>query len=142
MRVRSAVTSVRLIAGHYIKFGAYTVTIEDRSMNRRTLFKGGLGAMLAGASAAAPARWRKSRRRAVDSDRGRQVPRLDPESRKLRHQGFDPARRPGFSHIYLNCFEDFLPQAGIEFYLYDQLGSLFSDNPDDPESLDPRALHR
>jgi proline iminopeptidase len=39
---------------------------------------------------------------------------------------------PGFSHIYLNCFEDFLPQAGIEVYLYDQLGSLFSDNPDDP----------
>lgn len=39
---------------------------------------------------------------------------------------------PGFNHLYLNCFEDFLPQAGIEFYLYDQLGSLFSDNPDDP----------
>jgi proline iminopeptidase len=39
---------------------------------------------------------------------------------------------PGFNHFYLNCFEDFLPQAGIEVYLYDQLGCLFSDNPDDP----------
>src|SRR5579872_6085004 len=38
---------------------------------------------------------------------------------------------PGFSHLYLNCFEDFLPAAGVEFYFYDQLGSLFSDNPDD-----------
>ena len=28
-------------------------------------------------------------------------------------------------------FEDFLPPAGIEFYYYDQLGSLCSDNPDD-----------
>lgn len=39
---------------------------------------------------------------------------------------------PGACHLYFECFEDFLPQAGIEFYYYDQLGSLFSDNPDDP----------
>ncbi|PWU04715.1 MAG: proline iminopeptidase [Terriglobia bacterium] len=38
---------------------------------------------------------------------------------------------PGFNHMYLECMEDFLPQAGIEFYYYDQLGSTFSDNPDD-----------
>jgi len=38
---------------------------------------------------------------------------------------------PGFNHVYLECFEDFLPQAGIEFYYYDQLGCLFSDAPDD-----------
>jgi proline iminopeptidase len=38
---------------------------------------------------------------------------------------------PGLNHMYLECFEDFLPQAGIEFYYYDQLGSVFSDNPDD-----------
>lgn len=38
---------------------------------------------------------------------------------------------PGLNHIYLECLEDFLPQAGIEVYYYDQLGSLFSDNPDD-----------
>jgi proline iminopeptidase len=40
---------------------------------------------------------------------------------------------PGFNHTYLWCFEDFLPAAGIEFYFYDQLGCLFSDNPDDPK---------
>jgi proline iminopeptidase len=40
---------------------------------------------------------------------------------------------PGFNHAYFWCFEDFLPQAGIEFYYYDQLGCLFSDNPDDPK---------
>jgi len=38
---------------------------------------------------------------------------------------------PGINHVYFHCFEDFLPQAGIEFYYYDQLGCLFSDNPDD-----------
>lgn len=38
---------------------------------------------------------------------------------------------PGFNHVYLECFEDFLPQAGIELYYYDQLGCLFSDSPDD-----------
>lgn len=39
---------------------------------------------------------------------------------------------PGFNHAYFWCFEDFLPEAGIEFYYYDQLGCLFSDKPDDP----------
>jgi proline iminopeptidase len=38
---------------------------------------------------------------------------------------------PGATHEYLECFEDFLPQAGIEFYYYDQLGSFYSDQPDD-----------
>lgn len=38
---------------------------------------------------------------------------------------------PGFGHEYLECFEDFLPQAGIEFYYYDQLGSSYSDQPTD-----------
>lgn len=38
---------------------------------------------------------------------------------------------PGFTHEYLECFEDFLPQAGIEFYYYDQLGSFYSDQPKD-----------
>jgi proline iminopeptidase len=38
---------------------------------------------------------------------------------------------PGFSHDYLECFEDFLPQAGIEMYHYDQLGCGLSDHPDD-----------
>ena len=38
---------------------------------------------------------------------------------------------PGATHEYFECFEDFLPKAGIEFYYYDQLGSGNSDQPDD-----------
>lgn len=38
---------------------------------------------------------------------------------------------PGFSHDYLECFADFLPQQGFEIYFYDQLGCGFSDRPDD-----------
>ena len=38
---------------------------------------------------------------------------------------------PGFSHDYFECFEDFLPKEGIEFYYYDQLGCGYSDNPAD-----------
>ena len=38
---------------------------------------------------------------------------------------------PGFTHDYMECFEDFLPKEGIEFYYYDQLGSGNSDIPTD-----------
>ena len=38
---------------------------------------------------------------------------------------------PGFNHFYLECLEDFLPQAGVRFWYYDQLGCGFSDSPDD-----------
>src|SRR3569833_1794194 len=38
---------------------------------------------------------------------------------------------PGFSHDYMECFEDFLPKEGIEFYYYDQLGCGNSDAPTD-----------
>lgn len=38
---------------------------------------------------------------------------------------------PGFSHDYLQCFADYLPQAGYELYFYDQLGCGLSDRPDD-----------
>jgi proline iminopeptidase len=38
---------------------------------------------------------------------------------------------PGFSHDYMECFEDFLPKNGMEIYLYDQLGSGNSDAPAD-----------
>jgi proline iminopeptidase len=38
---------------------------------------------------------------------------------------------PGATHEYFECFEDFLPQAGVEFFYYDQLGSHYSDQPDD-----------
>lgn len=40
---------------------------------------------------------------------------------------------PGATHEYLEVFADFLPEAGIEIYLYDQLGSFYSDQPDEPE---------
>ncbi|HEY4045721.1 MAG TPA: proline iminopeptidase-family hydrolase [Acidobacteriaceae bacterium] len=39
---------------------------------------------------------------------------------------------PGADHCYFECFEDFLPQNGIEFYYYDQLDSTNSDKPNDP----------
>lgn len=38
---------------------------------------------------------------------------------------------PGFSHDYMECFEDFLPKEGMEIYYYDQLGCGNSDNPAD-----------
>ncbi|WP_232495726.1 proline iminopeptidase-family hydrolase [Novosphingobium kaempferiae] len=38
---------------------------------------------------------------------------------------------PGFSHDYLQCFADYLPQAGYELYFYDQLGCGLSDRPED-----------
>ena len=40
---------------------------------------------------------------------------------------------PGATHEYLEIFERYLPAAGIEMYLYDQLGSGESDRPDAPE---------
>ena len=40
---------------------------------------------------------------------------------------------PGFSHEYLEAFDSYLPGAGIEYYYYDQLGSAYSDKPEDPE---------
>jgi proline iminopeptidase len=39
---------------------------------------------------------------------------------------------PAATHEYLEGFDGFLPQEGIEYYYYDQLGSLYSDQPDDP----------
>ena len=38
---------------------------------------------------------------------------------------------PACSHEYFECMESFLPQEGIEFYYYDQLGSFYSDQPTD-----------
>lgn len=38
---------------------------------------------------------------------------------------------PGAAHDYFECFEDFLPKEGIEFYYYDQLGCGNSDAPTD-----------
>ena len=39
---------------------------------------------------------------------------------------------PGANHDYLEAFESFLPEAGIEMIYYDQLGCGNSDAPDDP----------
>ena len=38
---------------------------------------------------------------------------------------------PGCTHEYFECFEQYLSQAEYTFYYYDQLGSYFSDQPDD-----------
>lgn len=38
---------------------------------------------------------------------------------------------PGSTHEYFESFESFLPQEGIEFIYYDQLGSYNSDKPTD-----------
>lgn len=38
---------------------------------------------------------------------------------------------PGATHEYMECFQSFFPKANIEFYEYDQLGSKYSDQPDD-----------
>ena len=39
---------------------------------------------------------------------------------------------PGATHEYLESVGGYLPAAGVEYYLYDQLGSHYSDQPDDP----------
>lgn len=36
---------------------------------------------------------------------------------------------PGATHEYFEAFDSFLPQAGIEYIYYDQLGSAYSDQP-------------
>jgi len=38
---------------------------------------------------------------------------------------------PGANHEYLECLAQHLPQRGVELYLYDQLGSYYSDQPAD-----------
>jgi proline iminopeptidase len=42
---------------------------------------------------------------------------------------------PGDTHEYFECFENWLPAAGVEFYYYDQLGSFYSDQPNDASLL-------
>lgn len=40
---------------------------------------------------------------------------------------------PGATHEYFECWDSYFPAAGIEYYYYDQLGSHYSDQPDEPE---------
>jgi proline iminopeptidase len=39
---------------------------------------------------------------------------------------------PGMTHEYLEACDSYLPGAGVEYYYYDQLGSGFSDQPEEP----------
>jgi proline iminopeptidase len=43
---------------------------------------------------------------------------------------------PGCTHEEFEGFDSYLPRAGVEYYYYDQLGSYYSDQPDDPELWD------
>ena len=43
---------------------------------------------------------------------------------------------PGVTHEVDEIFDSYFPGAGIEYYYYDQLGSYFSDQPDDPSLWD------
>ena len=48
---------------------------------------------------------------------------------------------PGATHEYMEAFDSYFPQASIEYYYYDQLGSAFSDQPDQPDLWDlPRFV--
>lgn len=40
---------------------------------------------------------------------------------------------PAMTHEYFEVFDSYFPAAGIEYYYYDQLGSAYSDQPDEPE---------
>lgn len=43
---------------------------------------------------------------------------------------------PGFTHEYFEAADSWFPGASIEYYYYDQLGSYYSDQPDDPSLLE------
>lgn len=38
---------------------------------------------------------------------------------------------PGVNHTYFECFDSYFPKEGFEYYYYDQLGSAYSDQPND-----------
>jgi proline iminopeptidase len=40
---------------------------------------------------------------------------------------------PGATHEYLEGFDSYLPGEGFEYYHYDQLGSAYSDQPNEPD---------
>lgn len=43
---------------------------------------------------------------------------------------------PGGTHEYLEACDSYFPAAGIEYYYYDQLGSYYSDQPEEPDLWD------
>ena len=47
----------------------------------------------------------------------------------------------GATHEYLEAFDSYFPAAGFEYYYYDQLGSFYSDQPNEPDLWDlPRFV--
>ena len=40
---------------------------------------------------------------------------------------------PGMTHEYLEALDSYFPGAGVEYYYYDQLGSYYSDQPNEPD---------
>ena len=40
---------------------------------------------------------------------------------------------PAATHEYFEALDTYFPGAGIEYYYYDQLGSAYSDQPDQPD---------
>jgi proline iminopeptidase len=40
---------------------------------------------------------------------------------------------PGVTHEYFEVLDSYFPAASIEYYYYDQFGSAYSDQPDEPE---------
>ncbi|MFQ5562650.1 MAG: proline iminopeptidase-family hydrolase [Parvularculaceae bacterium] len=40
---------------------------------------------------------------------------------------------PAMTHEYFEAFDSYFPGAGVEYYYYDQLGSFYSDQPDDDD---------
>ena len=40
---------------------------------------------------------------------------------------------PAATHEYFEACDSYLPAAGVEYYYYYQLGSAYSDQPDEPE---------
>ena len=63
------------------------------------------------------------------------IPRL--EQKRVGDQSPDQAAGrtggPGATHEYFEVFDSWFPGAGIEYYYYDQLGSAYSDQPDEPD---------
>jgi proline iminopeptidase len=48
---------------------------------------------------------------------------------------------PGATHEYFEAFDSYFPGASIEYYYYDQLGSAYSEQPDDPSLVElPRYV--
>jgi proline iminopeptidase len=46
---------------------------------------------------------------------------------------------PGTTHEAFEAFDSYFPGAGVEYYYYDQLGSAYSDQPDEPSLWEIRA---